>query len=162
MEIRKNEGEQSYGATQTVKIVQLRMVREKTVKYQEAMTNAETVVNIVRPIFENIYREQVVVIGLDNRNVPTVVHVVGVGIPNQSPVFPSSVFKPLLLSNSSGFILVHNHPGGSNTASQADSGLTEKLVQIGKLLEIPLLDHLILNADGSEFYSFRTSGKLKG
>jgi DNA repair protein RadC len=144
----------------TVRIVKLLMVREKSVKYRQAMSSAETVVNIVRPLFKNIYREQVFVVGLDNRNLPTVIHLVGIGSPNQSPVFPANVFKPLLLSNSSSFIIIHNHPGGSMRPSGADRELTDRLIEVGKLLEIPLLDHLILNADGSEFFSFRNTGMI--
>jgi DNA repair protein RadC len=41
-------------------------------------------------------------------------------------------------------ILAHNHPGGSINASEADWLITERLFTVGKLLEIPLLDHVII------------------
>jgi DNA repair protein RadC len=137
------------------------MIREKTLKYKTALTNPETVVNAVRNLFKNSYREMVIVVGLDNRNLPNVLHVVGVGSPSQSQVHVGSIFKPLLLSNSSSFALVHNHPGNTLTPSSADRELTDRLVEVGKILEICLVDHLILNCDSSEYFSFQQAGYIR-
>jgi DNA repair protein RadC len=144
----------------SVKIVRLKMVREKSAKYQESLSSAQTVINAVLPMFKDSYRELVVVVGLDNRNLPTVIHTVGIGCPTQSTVFPANAFKALLLSNASSFIILHNHPGGTLYPSGPDRELTDRLKEIGKLLDIPIVDHIILNADGTEHYSFRNSGLI--
>jgi DNA repair protein RadC len=112
-------------------------------------------------MFKDSYREMVVVVGMDNSNCPTVIHTVGVGSPNQSVVCMASIFKPLLLSNAISFILCHNHLCDQMNPSQADRDLTDKIGDIAKMLELHLLDHLILNADGTEHISFRKMGMLK-
>ncbi|MCP4648599.1 MAG: JAB domain-containing protein [PVC group bacterium] len=152
--------EQRPNTSHNVNIVSLKIVREKTVKYQKSVSNADDVVSMIRPLFKDSYRELVVVVGLDNSNVPSVIHIVSYGSPNQSSVYAGSVFKPLLLSNSVGFLLVHNHPGDTLTPSSCDKAITSKLKEVGKLLDIPILDHLIVNCDCSDYYSFSKSGIL--
>lgn len=83
------------------------------------------------------------IVALDNGN-----NIIGYealeGATNQCAVYPSNVFRFLLGSGASSFIVAHNHPGGSNCASEADWNITERLKKAGDLLEIPLLDHLIV------------------
>jgi DNA repair protein RadC len=55
-------------------------------------------------------------------------------------------------------ILSHNHPSGQLKPSQADIKLTKKLAEGGRLLEIPVLDHIIVTSEG--FYSFADEGVL--
>jgi DNA repair protein RadC len=143
-----------------VNIVRLKMVREKRLGYNSAISCSEDVIQLIRSIFKESYREIVVVIGMDNSNRPTVVHTVSMGSPDQSLVPISGVFKPLLLSNATGFILVHNHPADSLQPSSADKELTERLRKIGEQMEIRMVDHIILNSDGTAFYSFKTRGDL--
>lgn len=71
---------------------------------------------------------------------------------------PKMIFKPALEQLASFIILVHNHPSGNLTPSQADINLTKKVAQGGKLLEIPLIDHVIF-ADGG-YYSFADEGMM--
>ena len=143
-----------------VKIVKLKMVREKSVKYNKSISHAEDVAKMVRPMIKDSYREMVLVVGVDNSNTPTMIHVVSYGSPNQSPVYPASVFKPLLLSNSSGFIIIHNHPGSTLSPSSADREITNRLKELGKLLDIEILDHIILNSDCTDLYSMRKHNQL--
>ncbi len=144
----------------SVNMVTLRMVKEKRLGYGSPVMHSEDAVKLIRSVFKNSYREMVVVIGIDNQNRPTVVHTVALGSPDQAPMSISSVFKPLLLSNATGFIVVHNHTGGRMAASQADMDVTVRLKQLGEQLEIKMLDHIILNADGSDFYSFMSHGAM--
>lgn len=154
----ENADNEAHGSVQIVKLL---MVREKSVRYERTMSCAETVINAVRHMFEGIFREQVVVVGLDSRNYPTILHINGVGSPNQSAVFIANIFRPLLLSNAVSCILVHNHPAGTMHPSSADTALTDKVIEIGKLLEIPLLDHLIINSDATEYFSFKKMGLIR-
>ena len=68
------------------------------------------------------------------------------------------VFQAALLSNASSLAIFHNHPSGNLTPSKADKMITEKLVETGKILDIPLLDHLIITEDN--YYSFADNGEL--
>lgn len=144
----------------TVQLVQLRMVKERSLQYERQINIADDVIKMVKPLFENSYRELVVVVGVNISNLPTVVHIVGTGSVSQSFVSIGSVFKPLLLSNSVAFFLIHNHPGDAMQPSSADRQITEKLKSIGKDLEIDLLDHLILGASAEQYYSFRQNRGL--
>lgn len=73
-------------------------------------------------------------------------------------VDPKLVFVAALKANASGIILSHNHPSGNLTPSQQDISLTKKLTEAGKFLEISVLDHIIVTADG--YYSFGDEGIL--
>ena len=61
-------------------------------------------------------------------------------------------------ARAAGVIAVHNHPSGNLKPSQADLSLTQKLVQAGKMLDLPVLDHLIVSEKG--YFSFADEGKL--
>jgi DNA repair protein RadC len=66
------------------------------------------------------------------------------------------VFVTALSAKAQGIIIAHNHPPGQKGFSEADIKLTTRLVQIGHLLELPVLDHLIITAEG--FTSFKDEG----
>ena len=71
---------------------------------------------------------------------------------------PKLIFKHALEQLASALILVHNHPSGSLTPSQADKELTKKLKDAGRLLDIPVLDHLIFT--DRTYLSFADEGLL--
>lgn len=77
------------------------------------------------------------------------------GTLSSSLVHPREVFKSAMLSNAHAIIVAHNHPGGSNTPSPDDLKTTEQLVAAGKLLGIPVVDHLIVTH--KELVSIRAS-----
>ncbi|KQS36833.1 JAB domain-containing protein [Pedobacter sp. Leaf194] len=66
------------------------------------------------------------------------------------------IFAIALKACASGIILSHNHPSGESDASEADIALTRRLVEVGKLLEIKLLDHIIVCPD--TYLSFKDEG----
>ena len=68
------------------------------------------------------------------------------------------VYATALKLNASKIVLAHNHPSGRLRPSNADIELTTKIVQAGKILGIPVLDHLIVTTDG--YYSFADEGQL--
>ena len=73
-------------------------------------------------------------------------------------VDPKILFAIALKANSSGIILSHNHPSGQCRPSEADVELTKRMVQIGALLELPILDHIIICSD--HYYSFKDEGLI--
>ena len=75
-------------------------------------------------------------------------HVVSLGCLQGTPVHPREVFKAALLANAAAIIVVHNHPSGDPTPSTEDKEITVRLRQAGELLGVPVLDHVILAADG--------------
>lgn len=75
-------------------------------------------------------------------------------------VDPKIIFKVALEQNATSIILGHNHPSGNLSASTADVRLTKKLVEAGKLLELPIIDHIILT--DNYFVSMADLGWIKG
>lgn len=62
------------------------------------------------------------------------------------------IFQAALMSNATGIIISHNHPSGNIKPSDADINITKEIKEAGKLMEIPLLDHIIVTSES--FYSF--------
>lgn len=81
-----------------------------------------------------------------------------VGTVNQSMVHPRDVFKEAYLQNATAFICVHNHPNGEVNPSRQDLETTERLRQIGILMGIKLVDHIIIGEN--KYYSFLENGKI--
>lgn len=71
---------------------------------------------------------------------------------------PRLIFAAAIKGLASGIILAHNHPSGNLQPSQADIDLTRRMKEVGKLMEIQLLDHIILSCEG--YYSFADEGIL--
>lgn len=74
------------------------------------------------------------------------------GTINQSITHPREIFKEAYKISASSIICMHNHPSGDLTPSKADISFTNKLVKIGQIQGIPILDHLIVSEN--EYYSF--------
>jgi DNA repair protein RadC len=80
------------------------------------------------------------------------------GTVDQVPVYPREVIRRALEINASALILVHNHPSGDPTPSEADIAMTEQIRQAGALLGLVLHDHLVIGK--SREVSFRAAGYL--
>ena len=77
----------------------------------------------------------------------------------KSVIDPTEVFSFALQKRASKVILVHNHPSGNLTPSPEDKDITDRLYQAGLFLDLPLIDHVII--DEEKFYSFCESGLLR-
>jgi DNA repair protein RadC len=98
---------------------------------------------------------------LNCRNEITGYQIVSHGTVSASLVHPREVFKSAVMSNSHGIIVAHNHPGGSLTPSPEDIETTEQLIKAGKILGVPVVDHIIVSHNG--YRSLReTQGYLWG
>lgn len=80
------------------------------------------------------------------------------GLLNSSLVHAREVFRPAILLNGAAIILVHNHPSGDPTPSPDDRVVTSSLVSAGKILDIPVQDHIIIGE--GRYVSFAESGLL--
>jgi DNA repair protein RadC len=69
------------------------------------------------------------------------------------------ILQYAIKANASGMIICHNHPSGNLNPSESDTKITQKIKEAGNIMDIQLLDHLILNTDGS-YYSFADEGLL--
>lgn len=105
-------------------------------------------------------REQFWVTALNGKNRITGTHQVSVGTLTASLVHPREVLKVLILSSAAACILIHNHPSGDPTPSAEDMAITQRLSEVGALVGIRILDHVILG-DG-RYVSFGDEGLLPG
>ncbi|MHB8483438.1 MAG: RadC family protein [Nitrospiria bacterium] len=71
---------------------------------------------------------------------------------SQTIVHPREVFNKAIKNSAASIILIHNHPSGDPTPSLEDFNLTQNLVKSGKLLGIPVLDHIVIGS--GDYYSF--------
>ncbi len=70
------------------------------------------------------------------------------GTIDHSLVSPREVFRHALMLSSKHIVLVHNHPCGSLTASEADLSLTARMIEAGRMMDVDVLDHLIVSQNG--------------
>jgi DNA repair protein RadC len=89
-------------------------------------------------------RERFVVVVLDIKNRPRHVSTVAEGSVDLCPVDPREVFATALRERGSAVLIAHNHPSGDPNPSKEDLELTERLVEAGAMLGIPVLDHIIV------------------
>jgi len=80
------------------------------------------------------------------------------GILNSSLVHPREVFRAAIAEAAAGIIVVHNHPSGDPTPSADDRAVTRQLVEAGRLLDVPVHDHVIVGGD--RYVSFAEAGLL--
>ena len=102
--------------------------------------------------------EKFLAILLNTKNMVIGTSVVSSGTLNASLVHPREVFQRAILSNAAAIIVAHNHPSGNTTPSPEDIALTAKLVESGKVLDIPVLDHIIVGHYG--YVSLKEKGLL--
>ena len=141
-----------------VRIVRLKLVREAGFLTQPKVESPEGAYQVFRQFLaQDTDRENLALLCLDTKNRPTAIQVIAVGTLDSLLIHPREVFKTALLANAASIICAHWHPSGDPTPSTEDVKTTYRLMQVGELIGINLLDHLILGAD--EYYlSMKESG----
>jgi DNA repair protein RadC len=114
--------------------------------------------NFLRNKLESELQEVFVVIALNSQSVVLAVHEVTRGILNASLIHPREVFAPAIVDRAAGIIIAHNHPSGDPTPSSDDRACTRQLIEAGRVLDIPVYDHIILGQ--GRFISFAESGLM--
>ena len=107
----------------------------------------------MRGKLEHLEVEQFHVIGLNTKNAVVFEDMVSQGSINASIVTPRETFNLLIRRHCAGAIVAHNHPSGDCTPRKEDSDLTDALVNSGKIIGIPVLDHVIVGQ--GKYYSFK-------
>jgi len=134
------------------------LVKDGSVRIDERpqVRSSNDAYEAVRDWFLDKDREEFVVIMLNVKNKIIGISSISVGSLTSSLVHPREVFKPLILHNAAAVILSHNHPSGDPTPSQDDINITSRLKEIGEIMGIKILDHIIVG-DG-KFISFLDDG----
>lgn len=148
------------------KINGLRLVREASFPLPApeercALRSPKDAAKFVAVFFEPELAETFAIVALDaqHRAINDAIITITRGIVNSSLVHPREVFRAAITAGAVSIILFHNHPSGDPTPSADDRLVTEQLVAAGRLLEIPVLDHVIVGTAG-KFVSFAEAGLL--
>ena len=110
------------------------------------------VYSLVKEELENELQEKFLVLYLDNRHQLIDKKTIFIGTVNSSQIHSRDVFREAVKLNASSLIIIHNHPAGSLKPSKEDIFLTNQFIRIGKIMGIPVIDHLIISING--YYSF--------
>ena len=137
---------------------ELKVIRERKEGYglRQQFRSSQEIYETFRERFIRADREEFIVLLLDAKNKLLGFHVVSVGSLTSSVVHPREVFKVAILGNAAAVILLHNHPSGDPTPSNEDLSITTRLCQIGEVLGIRVLDHVVIG-DG-RYVSFVDDG----
>jgi DNA repair protein RadC len=135
---------------------------------QETLSNQkidspELVNELVGAEMRMLRNESLRVILLDTRYHLIRIQEVSTGSVNESIAHPREIFHPAVASSAYAVIVVHNHPSGDMSPSQADHSLTRRLAEAAELLQIKLLDHIIIGAPANGnpgYFSFKEAGVL--
>ncbi len=140
----------------------LQLVREGSLSYfDNVIRNPEDAAGIFQTHFDGSDREVFSFIALNIKHKVIGIHDVSVGSLTASVVHPREVFKAAMLMNAAALIVAHCHPSGNVTPSREDVRLTLQLIDAGKLLDIPVLDHVITGTD-KEYHTQYCSMKEEG
>ena len=112
----------------------------------------QDVADFLMPRLRYAAKEQFVVILLNNKNKVIGTEVVSEGSLSSSIVHPREVYAPAILHHAAAIMVAHNHPSGDPKPSTEDAEVTRMLARSGKVLGIPMIDHVIIG-DGN-YYSF--------
>ena len=109
------------------------------------------------PLLSGLTKEEFWGVFVDAKNRCIGALQISVGILTASLVHPREIFGPALQVGAGGIILVHNHPSGDPEPSPEDREVTRRLIAVGELVGIQILDHVIV-ADPNRYYSFKEHG----
>lgn len=130
---------------------------------KQKIDSPEIVNELIGPEMRMLRKESLRVILLDTRYHLIRIEQISVGSVNESIAHPRDIFQPAVAASAYAVIVVHNHPSGDSSPSQADHSLTRRLADAAELLQIKLLDHIIIGTpqDGSApYFSFKEAGVL--
>lgn len=114
---------------------------------QPVIKTPEDVEKLLKGKLRDKKKEYFTLIMLDSRNHLIKDNDISVGSLNASIVHPREVFKEAISASAAAVIFVHNHPSGDPTPSADDIKLTKRLIEVGKLVDIEVLDHVIIGEE---------------
>ncbi|MEO8700472.1 MAG: DNA repair protein RadC [Kofleriaceae bacterium] len=131
-------------ATRVVAAFELGRRAVELEQHRELVGRPEDVYRAVAPRLAGLAQEVFIVIGVDIRNGLLDIVECARGSVMGVEIHPREVFRPLVRMAAAGGVLVHNHPSGDPTPSPEDIELTRRLRDVGRMLGIPIIDHVVI------------------
>ena len=135
----------------------VRLTKEQKIQ----ILNSSDIYKVMQQVLlrENIIRrnqEHFWVVGLDNSNKILFIELIGLGAVNRVNANPPDIFRMGIYKLAVKLILVHNHPSGKIEPSKADKNFTDRILKVGKLINIEVIDHLVISEEN--YTSFADKG----
>ena len=133
------------------------LVREIAARYGEkrimgqSFNNARQVYDHFKIRLGTARQEEFHVLILDNKHRVIYEKMITLGTLNQSLIHPREIFAPAIELRAASVILIHSHPSGDSKPSKQDIEITKRLCDVGEIMGIKILDHIII---GEDFFSF--------
>lgn len=148
-----------------VKALQIQCVFELAKRMSRAeaaktlnFTDPDSIANYYMEDYRHKEQEELLLLLMDNKSRLLGEKVMFTGTVNSSIVSPREIYLEAFRYHAVGIILLHNHPSGDPTPSEADRRITGKIREAGRFLDIPLLDHIVIG--DKKYVSFREKGYL--
>jgi DNA repair protein RadC len=119
---------------------------------EKKISSPKDIADIFIPLLKDELKEKFMLVCLNSANKIIKFETISIGTLNSSVVHAREIFKAAIENSSASVILIHNHPSGNPEPSNEDISVTKKLVETGKVLDIPVYDHLIIA--GNTYTSF--------
>ena len=137
--------------------IEARMVKEEDFPYnRKPITHAEDVYNFCK-VLQDADIEKLIVLFLSNANEINCIQITP-GTISSAVVYPREIIKHAILSGSRSIIMIHNHPMGELSPSDADIQITRRIKEACKIMDLNLMDHFIITTEG--YFSFQEKGLL--
>lgn len=159
-----NKGIGPAKATELVAVFEMgrRLASQRMV--ETPLNKPDLIYAVMAPEMQQLSRESLRVILLNSRYRLVKVEEVSSGTINETVAHPRDILKPAIVHDCHAFIVVHNHPSGDPSPSQADRKLTRRLIEAAELMRIEMLDHIIIGRPRDEnpngYFSFNEQGLM--
>ncbi|MGA8849382.1 MAG: JAB domain-containing protein [Dehalococcoidia bacterium] len=132
-------------------------VRFRATRYTSPgkITCPQDIHDLVAPMVKGVPRERLISIALDSPHNIVGFEIVSQGTSDTALATPREILKAVLLTNSSAFVVAHNHPSGNCEPSLEDRQIAKRIAEAAAILDIQLLDFVIVT--DAELYSFAQS-----
>lgn len=143
-----------------LEVVSVRLVRDAPLMSGHPVHSPEDAVQLIGEQICDLDREVVCILNMKADGTPINCTFASMGALDRSIAHPREMLKATILSNASSIMLLHNHPSQNLQPSEEDVLLTDRMIKLCDLLGVPLLDHIIVGGDNTEYFSFREKGIL--
>ena len=133
------------------------IISERRLKNNVKIVQPDEVYQLVKR-YANKKQEQLILLTLNGAHNVISVSIISIGLVNKTIVHPREIFCKAISDRAEGIIICHNHPSGQIIPSEEDKEVTRTIYKAGKIIGIPLLDHIIFSRNG--FISQREEGNF--
>lgn len=133
-------------------------IQNSPLKRKFRISSPKEVVDFFSPELSDLKVEKFIAVLLNTKNEVIGWEVISIGSLNASIVHPREVFNRAIKRSAASILVVHNHPSGHVAPSKEDHLVTSRLGEVGQIMGIPLIDHIIICKN--DYYSFKEANQL--